>query len=545
MPAKSRAAPWVKAPMVPDALGYVWVAGRGVFQRVNIVRKGSRNPDPTDILLPEGFAAEVVATDFNEPVHATFGHDGACYVTEAGYRIDSPPRILKVDTSSGEREVVFEIPGERWNQSGALTGCAWHDGYLYYSYNDHIGRFRPGEPVEEIVTDLPGRGDHQLSPPTFGPDGKLYFSTGSATNCGVVGADNIAYEWLRNPALQDVCDSPGADVVLTGRNYESQDVTGKLRDKVRTGAFVPFGTQTEAGQIIAGQTKCTTGVLRCDPDGSNLELLAWGLRNAFGLQHHPDGRLFATEHGIDERSPRFIVGDPDDFYEVTPGDLVRLPRLRLRAAAGRPALGRRRSRPGAGRRRTTRDAARALRVLHRPRGSQRVRLCGGRPVRFPGDAFVACFGDAAPVTTRRIVPAGFKVVRIDMAQRKVVYFAVNRIAGGASILPHNGFERPVDCRFGPDGSLYVVDWAEMVPAPERGGVEIRLGTGLVWRIRRTGADHGDLPPKPLVLPVNLLRAVVPAAGVVAAAAVVRATRRSRPPRPTSPFCETRRPSCAT
>ena len=216
----------------------------------------------------------------------------------------------------------------------------------------------PGEPVEEIVTDLPGRGDHQLSPPTFGPDGKLYFSTGSATNCGVVGADNIAYEWLRNPALHDVCDIPGTDVVLTGRNYESQDVTGKLRDKVCTGAFVPFGTETEAGQVIPGRTKCTTGVLRCDPDGSNVELLAWGLRNAFGLQHHPDGRLFATEHGIDERSARFIVGDPDDFYEVTPGP-----------------------------------------------------------------------GTATPT----------------------------------SILPHNGFERPVDCRFGPHGSLYVVDWARWCP----------------------------------------------------------------------------------
>ena len=59
--------------MVPDALGYVWVAGRGVFQRANIVRNGSRNPDPTDILVPDGFEVELVATDLNEPVHATFG----------------------------------------------------------------------------------------------------------------------------------------------------------------------------------------------------------------------------------------------------------------------------------------------------------------------------------------------------------------------------------------------------------------------------------------------------------------------------------------
>ncbi len=527
MPTTSRAARWVKAPMVPDALGYVWVAGRGVFQRANIVRKGKRNPDPSDILVPDGFEAEVVATDFNEPVHATFGPDGACYVTEAGYRIDSPPRIWRLDTATGEREMVFEIPADRWNQSGALTGCAWHDGYLYYSYNDHIGRLRPGGPVEEIVTGLPGRGDHQLSPPLFGPDGKLYFSTGSATNCGVVGADNIAYEWLRNPNLHDVCDIPGVDVTLTGQNYETQDVTGKLRDKVRTGAFVPFGTETKAGQVIPGQTKCTTGVLRCEPDGSDLELLAWGLRNAFGLQHHPDGRLFATEHGIDERGARFIVGDPDDFYEVVPGTWYGYPDY---------ASGRRLDDPHWG------DGGRGREpVIADPPGTPPepyVSFTAHAAANgfdfstddrfgFLGDAFVACFGDAAPVTTRRIVPAGFKVVRIDMARRTVVDFAVNRITGGASVLPHNGFERPVDCRFGPDGALYVVDWGEMVPAPERGGVEIRLGTGMLWRIRRTASEHGDAPPKALVLPVNLLRAVVPAAGVAAAAAAVRAGRRRR------------------
>ncbi len=64
--------------------------------------------------------------------------------------------------------------------------------------------------------------------------------------------------------------------------------------------------------------------------------------------------------------------------------------------------------------------------------------------------------------------------------RREVDFAVNRTTGEESVLPHNGFERPVDCQFGPDGSLYVVDWGEMVPAPERGGVEIRLGTGMLW-----------------------------------------------------------------
>lgn len=133
---------------------------------------------------------------------------------------------------------------------------------------------------------------------------------------------------------------------------------------------------------------------------------------------------------------------------------------------------------------------------------------------------MALFGDAAPITTRRIMPAGFKVVRIDMTSQRIVDFAVNKIAGGASVLPHEGFERPVHCEFGPDGNLYVVDWGEMVPAPERGGVEIRVDTGVLWRIRRrSGTPVGDAPRAPLVLPVNLLRLAVPfaaTAGLTAA-----------------------------
>jgi hypothetical protein len=134
---------------------------------------------------------------------------------------------------------------------------------------------------------------------------------------------------------------------------------------------------------------------------------------------------------------------------------------------------------------------------------------------FEGDAFVALFGDAAPVTTRRIVPAGFKVARIDMKNRHVVDFAVNKIAGGASVLPHEGFERPVHCEFGPDGALYVVDWGEIVPAPERGGVEIRVETGVLWRIRRTSSRRGEVPRAPIVLPINLFRLMLPLVGTVA------------------------------
>jgi glucose/arabinose dehydrogenase len=198
-----------------------------------------------------------------------------------------------------------------------MTGACWYQGALYVTNTDHIFRITADKRLEDVVTDLPGLGDHQTNYPVLGPDGKLYWGQGSATNAGVVGADNFAYEWLpKHPHFHDV---PARDVTLAGRNYEYRNVLGSVAETVRSGAFVPFGTETRAGLVIAGSTKCTGAILRCNPDGSGLEVVAWGLRNPYGLAFHADGRLFATEHGMDERGGRYIVGDPDDFYEIRQG----------------------------------------------------------------------------------------------------------------------------------------------------------------------------------------------------------------------------------
>src|SRR5919206_427834 len=73
--------------------------------------------------------------------------------------------------------------------------------------------------LEDVVTGLPW-GDHMPSYPIVGPDGRIYFTTGSATNCGVVGADNYAYGWLRH--FHSMCDVPGQDVTLVGTNSSSR-----------------------------------------------------------------------------------------------------------------------------------------------------------------------------------------------------------------------------------------------------------------------------------------------------------------------------------
>jgi glucose/arabinose dehydrogenase len=510
----------IKAPMLP------------ALKRIKIRRAGPRGHNPKDILLPQGFAAEVVATGFNAPVHCTFDDQGFCYVVESGHKIGARPRILKVNVQTGDYETFFELPEERWNKVGAMTGACWHEGYLYFVNTDTLSRITPDGRIEDIVTGLPGRGDHQTNHPIVGPDGKIYFGQGCATNSGVVGADNYAYEWLAQHP--DVCDIPAQDITLVGRNYEYQNVLGDIRQTVRTGAYVPFGTETYPGQVIKGNVKCTGSILRCNPDGSELEVVAWGLRNPYGLAFHPDGRLFASEHGMDERSRRYVVDDPDDFYEIRQGEWHGWPDYASGIRMDDPYWGE----AGQGREPIIANPPnpnppKPLVSFQTHAGANGFDFSRSADFGFEGDAFVALFGDLAPITTvrRAITPAGFKVVRVMTNAGRVVDFAVNKIAGPASKLPHEGFERPSHCQFGPDGALYVVDFGIIRIAPERGGIRMQEQTGTLWRIRRTDGPRGELPPEPTVVPLYGLQwlgiASALAAVAVGVAWVVRRLRGGR------------------
>ena len=346
-------------------------------------------------------------------------------------------------------------------------------------------------------------------------------AAGRGTNPALVGADHFAYEWL--PRVPHVGDVPARDITLAGRNDEDRNGLGTVAETVRCGAYVPFRTETRPGQTIQGSTKCTGAVLRCEPDGSELEVVAWGLRNPYGVAFHPDGRLFATEHGIDERGRRHIVEDLDDFYEIRQGERYGWPDFASGLRLDDPRWGA----GGAGREPVL--AAHPNPTPPKPlvscephAASNGVDFCRDPRFGFEGDAFVALFGDLAPVTTpRQVVPAGFKVVRVDMRNRRVVDFAADTIAGPASKLPHDGFERPSHCAFGPDGALYVVDGGQIEIAPETGGVRMVAGTGAIWRIRRTTQPPGERPPEPRRVPLYPLQYLLIGAGVVGLAGAAR------------------------
>ena len=513
---------------VPTLLAVLYAPLQPLVQRIRFVRRGSRRHDAGDILLPAGYRAELVATGFTAPVHACFGPDGEMYVTESGHKSESPPRIYRVDPATGAKQLVVEFSGDYAIPSGAATGAVWHDNALYASVTDRVVRVDPSTwTISDIVTELPGRGDHQTNHPVVGVDGRLYWGQGCVTNMGVVGADNFGYEWLAKfPVHHDV---PGGDVVLAGRNYAVPNVLGNPLTTVESGAFVPFGTQTKPAQRIPGSNKASGAVLSCLPDGSDLRVVAWGLRNPYGIGFAPDGRLFVTEHGSDERGARWIVGDLDDFYEVRDGAWYGWPDFASGARLDDPRWGN----GGTGREPVLAqfpdpDPPKPVASFETHAGANGFDFSADEGFGFGGQAFVALFGDLAPVTTpRQIVPAGFKVVRVDPDTGATCDFAVNRVQGPASKLFHGGFERPSSCVFGPDGALYVTDFGEIKIAPEKGGIRMKQGTGAVWRILRDSAlARCEVPPAAKRVPFYPIQAAVVGVAVAAATAlIVRVVRR--------------------
>src|SRR5689334_121730 len=260
---------------------------------------------------------QAIAQHLNFPTSVALDHRGIVYVAESGVPFDGVAAGGVVSRVNADGTLTHLFEGLR----PPVNGIVHANGSLFISEGGHPGRISrlsiaTGE-WQTVVDGLPGFGNYHTNMCAVAPDGKLYFGQGAMTNSGVIGLDSHDIGWLRKvPHNHDI---PGYDITLTGFNLETVHPEAEDGRKVRTGAFVPFGTPTEPGQRIPGSVPCTSGIMRCNPDGSGLELVAWGLRNAYGLGFLPDGRLIATEQGSDDRGSRPIVNCPDLLYEIREG----------------------------------------------------------------------------------------------------------------------------------------------------------------------------------------------------------------------------------
>jgi len=415
---------------------------------------------------------ELLVDGLSFPTSLTFDQEGMIYIAESGLPFGGAVpggRVWRIDPD-GKRILMAE------HLRPPVNGLVFHDGGLYVSEGGHpgrISRFELDGQQTVLLDNLPGPGNYHTNTVAFGPDGKLYFSQGSMTNTGIVGLDAYEMGWLRR--LPHAHDIPGYDIVLTGVNLETLNPFGNEPGaRVFTGAFSPFGTTTEEGQRIPGQVPCTGAIMRCNPDGSELELVAWGIRNAFAIGFLPDGRLLAIDQGADDRGTRPVGNVPDLLFEVRQdawygwpdfigGEPITHPKfLPTRGPAPTFLLGNHRELP---------EPEKPL--LHFPPHIAAVKFdVAPATVRnYGGHIYIALFGDEAPMCLPAGGPrVGRSVGRIDPHDWSLHPVAIDSL------------NRPIDVRFGPaDGELYVLDFGYF-EMREGGGLDAEARSGKLWRV---------------------------------------------------------------
>ncbi len=412
---------------------------------------------------------ERVVSGLNFPTSLTSAPDGTLYLAESGLPFGGAPAggtVSRID-AAGRKHVLASGLGQ------PLNGLLWHQGALIIADGGYPGRILrldlddPSYPTRVLVDNLPGFGNYQTSMVAAGPDGRLYFGQGAMTNSGVIGADSHDLAWLK--AVEHEADVPGYTVELTGHVVHTEGPGGERKS---TGGFAKFGTFHPAGTRLSGKTPCTAAVLRCEADGSQLEVFAWGLRNVYGLAFLPDGRLLATEQGADARGVRPVYNCPDFLYEVKRGAYYGWPDF----FGGLPIHSESYRGPDGKVEPFLLQNHAELPPPEEPLVVFDINACPTKFAevpsghRFAGDLVVAQFGDEKPMTGPAGPPVGRNLVRVSLKERRVC------------ALPKLPLKRPIDVAFVPGQPFfYVVDFGDFEITPQK-GISARAETGCLWKV---------------------------------------------------------------
>ncbi len=475
-------------------------------------------PGPEGVVLPEGFQIEQVATGLTFPTSATWDDQGRLWVAEAGGGFQpeqlEPPRLLRLENGNVAETIELSdsvVP--------PVVGLTFYEGSFYITHRDPadmtgaVSRVGMDGSVEQILTGFQdARAEHFMNGIEVGPDGRLYFGVGQAGNAGVMGMDVGPFIEM-NPDLHSV---PCENLTLTGLNAQTEDFrTDAEGDMVLTGAYVPFGEATQPGDVVEGEAKCGGAVFSFDPANAEgtLERYAWGIRQPIGITWDDAGQMYVGENGYDIRGARPVNDEFDATLRVQQDTWYGFPDF---SAAREPLSDPKFELPEAAKEEfqpivfegTDTELGRILDFVidHEASGLSappQEDVVGRHPVNsspsqldiapqgwgeFAGHLFVAEWGDLAPPTTPlREEPAGYRVVRIDPETGELTPFVSNAQPGPASEqgLLGEGMERPFDVAFGPDESMYIVDYGvveiDMALMPP---YAYQAGTGTVWKVTR-------------------------------------------------------------
>jgi glucose/arabinose dehydrogenase len=419
----------------------------------------------------------VLVKNLHFPTSVAVTEDGEVFVAESGLAFgDAPPggRVWRIH-DNGDRDLI--IDGLR----APVSGLTVLGSQLLLTEGGHPGRIsllsKSGQ--QQVVLDgLPGLGNYHTNMAVGGPDRWLYFGQGALTNSGIVGLDSYEIGWLaRLPHAHDV---PGLDIKLRTLTVETPNpLNPTSQAPACTGAFSPFGSAHPAGQRLAATVPATAAVMRVRPDGSDLQLVSWGLRNAWALGFLRDGRLIAIDQGADDRGSRPIGNAPDVLFEVRSGAWYGWPDFIAAEPVTHPRFTPTRG-PAP---QFVLDNHDELPTPEAPLLEFEPHVAAVKFDQFPedsaahaGDLLVALFGDETPMTTSSHEPRGRTLTCVDTTTWQL------RPVGHELELA-----RPIDVRFHPSGeSVFLLDFGKFEMTPD--GVAAEAGTGRLWQVPVTGLE---------------------------------------------------------
>lgn len=431
-----------------------------------------RNANPKDINLPPGYNIEILALGLDNPIGMAFAENGDLYIADSGIG-SGDPKLLRL--TNGHFEIVAK------NFKAPISGISLLDGSIYISHKGYITVIYSNGTRQNIISGLPCNGDYSISNVAFGPEGKIYFGMGTATNSGVVGPDN---QWVfEHPLLHD---EPASNIMVNGQNFETNNMLNMNRENVYTGSFSAYGVSNNQFETKKGVLKASGSILRANRDGTQLELVAWGFRNPIRINFDREFRLLAANRSYDVRGSRPVANAPDEFHNVMLGVWYGWPDYSVGEPLTSP-----RFKPEGGRQPefllTTHPNIPPKPFAEFPPHSSIMGFDINYNSNFGayGDIYFAEYGSLGPATMGPSIPyagIGHRVSRLDINTQEVSSFIINKSGLPALTTRDTGFGRLVDVKFGPDGAMYILDIGISDPYDVN---QYIANTGVIWKVTRS------------------------------------------------------------
>ncbi len=315
-----------------------WADMQGTGESGGWEKRVAVKPDPSKVVVPDGYEVGIFAEGLSAPSAATVDGDGNLWVVVSPPLLGSPEaeefEEAHVKVYGPDGSMLKEIgKGTFTTVMNELSYCP-ENGKIYVpEYAEKIWEVDgvDGEP-KLIIKDL-FVGDHRNGGVTC-RDGYLYFALGFPSNTGFADPDN--HGWTDIPEdpywlIHDTegwgttpHDPPCRDIEHTGLNVRSSD--GRL-----TGAYLPVGVPAEPGMIVPGKVPCGGSVMRVAIDGAgddgiyaheSMEVYAMGFRNQSGVEFGPKGSKFesalaVSDNGANDLGNRRIANGAEKLWLIT------------------------------------------------------------------------------------------------------------------------------------------------------------------------------------------------------------------------------------